>query len=121
MLFRSSARGKVLWESDCVTGNVSEGHDTPQGVYALLLKDKNRTLIGADEDKDGKPDYKSKVKFWMPFLGEDVGLHDASWRKYFGGDIYKTDGSHGCVNLPKKKASALYDIIEVGDVVSVHE
>ena len=116
-----SARGKVLWESDCVTGNVSEGHDTPQGVYALLLKDKNRTLIGADEDKDGKPDYKSKVKFWMPFLGEDVGLHDASWRKYFGGDIYKTDGSHGCVNLPKKKASALYDIIEVGDVVSVHE
>ena len=115
------AKGKILWESDCVSGNTSENHDTPQGVYTILLKDQNRTLVGADEDKDGKPDYKSKVTYWMPFLGELVGLHDASWRKSFGGDIYQSDGSHGCVNLPSKKAKKLYSIIEVGDVVCVHK
>ena len=33
----------------------------------------------------------------MPFDG-GIGFHDASWRDEFGGDIYLTDGSHGCIN-----------------------
>ena len=27
-------------------------------------------------------------------------MHDATWRGKFGGQIYKTSGSHGCINLP---------------------
>jgi lipoprotein-anchoring transpeptidase ErfK/SrfK len=47
----------------------------------------------------------------MPFDG-GIGLHDATWRDEFGGEIYKTDGSHGCVNLPKETAKIIYENID---------
>ena len=49
----------------------------------------------------------------MPFNG-NVGIHDASWRYSFGGNIYKSDGSHGCVNVPKYLASTIFDNIDAG-------
>ena len=55
----------------------------------------------------------------MPFNG-GIGLHDASWRSKFGGDIYVRDGSHGCINLPKNKAAELYNRIQKGCPVVVH-
>ncbi|MEE1273363.1 MAG: L,D-transpeptidase, partial [Olegusella sp.] len=60
------------------------------------------------------------VTYWMPFIGNDVGLHDASWRSQFGGSIYQYNGSHGCVNLPTDKAAQLYGLTRVGDKVIVH-
>ena len=61
-------------------------------VYgAIDARMTNYTLKGQD--------YNSEVSFWLPFNG-DVGIHDASWRSEFGGSIYKTRGSHGCVNTP---------------------
>ena len=56
----------------------------------------------------------------MPFVGNLVAFHDASWRSSFGGTIYQYNGSHGCVNLPADKAKELYHTIKVGDVVVVH-
>jgi lipoprotein-anchoring transpeptidase ErfK/SrfK len=47
------------------------------------------------------------------------GLHDASWRDEFGGDIYEEDGSHGCVNLPTSAAATLYDLVDYGTPVIV--
>ena len=55
----------------------------------------------------------------MPFNG-GIGLHDASWRSKFGGDIYVRGGSHGCINLPKNKAAELYNRIQKGCPVVVH-
>ena len=113
--------GKVIWESDCVTGNASDGHDTPTGVYAVnKYKARNQTLIGFDEDKDGEPDYESHVDYWIPFVDNVIALHDANWRGSFGGNIYKWGGSHGCVNLPVQKAAEIYELSKVGDVVVVH-
>ncbi len=113
--------GNVIWSSYIVSGDMGEDRATPTGTYAINgNKAKNQTLIGADEDEDGEPDYKSKVTYWMPFIGNDVGLHDASWRSQFGGSIYQYNGSHGCVNLPTDKAAQLYDLTRVGDKVIVH-
>ena len=64
-------------------------------------------------------DYATPVKYWMPFAG-DVGMHDASWRKSFGGNIYKTNGSHGCINLPTSVAKTIYNTIEKGWRVLVY-
>ena len=64
------AAGTLMWESGCVTGNPNEGDATPTGVYLLNAKRQNETLIGFDEDKDGEPDYKSPVAYWMPFCGQ---------------------------------------------------
>ena len=56
------------------------------------------------------------VSYWMPFNG-NIGMHDASWRSSFGGDIYKTNGSHGCINLPVSVAQELYGYVEKGTPV----
>ena len=41
-------------------------------------------------------------------------MHDATWRNNFGGDIYLTNGSHGCINLPLDKAEAIYAYVSTG-------
>lgn len=105
--------GYIVAEGDTVTGNESIGHGTPAGVYKLNFKQRDSILIGED--------YQSPVSFWMPFIKNDIGLHDASWRDEFGGEIYKTNGSHGCVNLPYSVAEAIYNNINPGCPVIVHE
>lgn len=101
--------GKLKVETDCVTGCVKKKHDTPTGIYTLTYKEKDRTLKG-DKLKNGEYSYESHVDYWMPFNG-NIGLHDASWRKKFGGDIYINSGSHGCINLPLEAAEKIYGII----------
>lgn len=101
--------GYLVAEGNIVTGNLSRGWDTPAGVYSLNNKQKDTNLVGAD--------YVSPVSFWMPFIRNSIGLHDASWRSEFGGSIYKTNGSHGCVNLPYSLAQAIYSNISVGTPV----
>ncbi len=113
-----SKTGNVLWESKVVTGNVSEGNDTPPGSFMVYDKKQNFKLLGNDNDGDGNYDYEVDVKYWMPF-NVGIGFHDADWRKAFGGDIYLEDGSSGCVNLPPAAAKALYQVIHVGDRVFV--
>ncbi|MDO4266454.1 MAG: L,D-transpeptidase family protein [Eubacteriales bacterium] len=109
--------GTVVWDAPCVTGNVSKDYTTPDGVYSIYSKERNRVLRG--KLVNGKPEYETPVSYWMPFNG-GIGLHDANWRSNFGGSIYKTSGSHGCVNLPPAKAAALYDLISVGTIVVCH-
>lgn len=94
--------GEIILESDCVTGNMANGCTTPPGIFGLTYKTRNATLRGRD--------YVSYVQYWMPFNG-NIGFHDASWRTLFGGDIYLTGGSHGCVNLPTAFAARLYDYV----------
>ena len=103
--------GKLLVSSSIVTGNVSTDHSTPAGVYKLKAKMTDTYLVGED--------YRSHVDYWMPFIGNSVGLHDASWRRYFGGKIYETSGSHGCVNLPHNVAEKIFQNIDVGTPVIV--
>lgn len=94
--------GYLVTDSDIVTGSMSAGYATPSGTYRLYYKQKDTVLRG--------PGYASPVSFWMPFNG-GIGLHDANWRVEFGGDIYKNNGSHGCINLPYSTAEALYNNI----------
>ncbi|HIQ73669.1 MAG TPA: L,D-transpeptidase family protein [Candidatus Cottocaccamicrobium excrementipullorum] len=108
----------LVWDAPCVTGNVSKNYTTPEGIYSLAYKQKDRILRGAKQ-ADGTYEYESHVDYWMPFNG-GIGLHDADWRSSFGGSIYKTNGSHGCINLPPDKAAALYDLIDKGTPVICH-
>ena len=112
--------GQLMWESDCVTGKgTDEDRRTPKGVFDIYTKERNRTLKGEINPATGNPSYESFVNFWMPFY-EGVGLHDATWRGSFGGNIYWNSGSHGCVNLPYSRAEELYNLLEVGTTVIVH-
>lgn len=117
--------GEQVWESDLVSGNPNQSHATPEGIYTInanFHKDKPAsTLVGKYDPATGQPEYRSEVKYWMPFIGNTIGLHDASWRSTFGKTIYLSNGSHGCINLPVDKAGELCELIDQGTVVIVHQ
>lgn len=102
---------KLILTTDVVTGNTGRRRGTPQMVCSVYGKQKNRTLRG--------PGYASFVNFWLPVSG-NIGIHDASWRDAFGGNIYQTSGSHGCINTPYDNMKLLYDQVEVGTPVIVY-
>ena len=95
--------GELALETPIVSGNAAQKHTTPGGAFSLIGKHRNVTLRG--------PDYASFVRYWMPF-NKGIGLHDASWRSRFGGTIYRTNGSHGCINMPPAAAEAVYETID---------
>ena len=87
---------------------------TPRGLFAIQpYKESPSVLIGED--------YESPVQYWIPFLGNAYGLHDASWQTQgFGGDLYLYLGSHGCVNTPYYAVQTLYNTYSVGTPVVVY-
>ena len=97
--------GSIVIEGDVVTGNVNNNCSTPTGIYGLKFKQKDAILKGEG--------YSTHVNFWMPF-NEGIGIHDANWRYSFGGKIYMTNGSHGCVNAPYYLANTIFNNIDEG-------
>ena len=104
---------RKVMESACVTGIPNKARATHPGVFKIDYKQRNRILRGSQNL------YASFVNYWMPFDG-GIGLHDATWRGTFGGEIYKYSGSHGCVNLPLSFAKNLYAHVYPGETVYVH-
>jgi hypothetical protein len=104
--------GALLAEGDVTTGNVSNGNGTPTGIYRLKYKDTDAILRGED--------YSVPVAYWMPF-NNDIGIHDATWRTEFGGKIYLTSGSHGCINAPYSLAETIFNNISPGIPVVCYE
>ncbi|MDE6365576.1 MAG: L,D-transpeptidase/peptidoglycan binding protein [Lachnospiraceae bacterium] len=100
--------GEIVIDTPVVTGNTSRNWGTPAKVCFVYFKQKNRVLRGAN--------YATPVKYWMAVDGH-IGIHDATWRKEFGGEIYQTNGSHGCINTPIEIMTELYDMVELGTPV----
>ena len=110
--------GSMVCDTDCVSGNVNLGRGTPTGVFQILYKDTEVDLKG-QQLANGQYSYISHVKYWMPFYG-GCGFHDASWRSSFGGNIYRSDGSHGCINLPPSITPKFYSYVRTGMPVIVY-
>lgn len=98
-------KGELIIETPVVTGNTSLKRGTPCGTNYVYGKQKNRTLRGEG--------YAAFVKYWIPVKG-NIGIHDSSWRKEYGGEIYIKNGSHGCINTPEEEVSKLYGRVEIG-------
>lgn len=105
--------GKLAVSSPVVTGAWGV---TPFGSYYVRSKATNVHLLGPEDDP-----YDSFVYYWMAFIGSSYGIHDATWRGSFGGDIYSYNPSHGCVNVPYDVAEELYYRVEIGTPVYVVE
>lgn len=105
--------GAVVMDTPMVSGKNVPAHDTPTGAFRITYCEKNATLRG--------PGYCTKVAYWMPFNG-DIGLHDATWQKAFGGARYKEGyGSHGCVNLPLSAAGTIFSYVSTGFPVLMYD
>jgi hypothetical protein len=102
----------LISDTPIITGNPNRGWATPTGTYRLMNKVRSTHLIAFD--------YNVYVDYWMPFTGQGHGLHDCTWRSEFGGNVYKTLGSHGCVNIPPKEARIIFENIAVGTQIRIH-
>lgn len=107
--------GELVVSTAVVTGNPNKGNATPKGkCWAIDAKKRDAVLKGEG--------YSSPVEYWMPFEG-NVGIHDAdNWRspEEYGGETYKTSGSHGCVNTPFANAEKIFNAVEIGTAVIVY-
>ncbi|MBQ9321998.1 MAG: L,D-transpeptidase, partial [Eubacterium sp.] len=103
--------GQLVTESDFVSGDVSEERETTTGLFYLAYMESPSMLEGQD--------YNTEVQYWMAFH-EGEGLHDAVWRGSFGGNIYQTNGSHGCLNLPLSAARTIYENTQPGTPIIIY-
>ncbi len=103
--------GQLNMDMPIVTGNVNRSRGTPTGIYNIYNKRYHTYLRGVD--------YVSYVNYWLG-VNKGVGIHDANWRDEFGEDIYKSNGSHGCINCPEEKVSKLWEVVDVGTPVIMY-
>ena len=111
--------GEVVLETDVVSGLNDKEHRTPAGAYFAYDK-KTDTVLRGDKQDDGEWGYETPVDYWIRLTDTGIGLHDADWRYSFGGNIWKWNGSHGCVNIPPKVMPTIYELVYENMPVVVH-
>lgn len=101
--------GELYIDTDVVTGLASDpDRVTNTGIFKIRDKIENTTL-GTYEVQG----YETDVNYWMPIDHTGIGLHDLE-RDEYGGDVYLTNGSHGCINLPLDAAAAIFEEAVIG-------
>lgn len=109
--------GKEVFKWDVITGLPNKNNMTNVGIHEVLYKESPSVLRGYNNDGTK---YASPVNYWVPFNWEGEGFHDANWQVYgFGGDKYKTLGSHGCVNTSPEDMKKVWELTYQGMPVIV--
>jgi len=81
---------------------------TPVGQFRIWIKLRYDDMAGADY-------YIEDVSFVM-YFHEGYGLHGVTWHANFGHPM-----SHGCVNQPNDEAEWLFNFVDVGTLVNIHD
>ncbi|MCR5652687.1 MAG: L,D-transpeptidase family protein [Ruminococcus sp.] len=108
-------KNKLYLSTPVVTGNPG-GLETTPGYHHVMSKSANTMLRGSS----GGYSWNTFVNYWLGFTYDGQGIHDAPWRSAYGGDIYKGNGSHGCVNTPYDKMGKVFSKAFVGMPVIVY-
>lgn len=108
--------GSLVIETPIVSGLAGVAETIP-GAYAVWDKQSPSVLKG-ERAQDGY-EYEQPVEYWLPFDGTGQGIHDANWQGTFGGSVYVTGGSQGCINTPPAVMAQLYDLVYIGIPVIV--
>ncbi len=96
--------GKGYISTPVVTGNYGSSDTTP-GYHTVFQRASPTRLAGSS----GGHSWDVPVQYWLGFTGDGQGIHDSTWRTSgYGGEIYKGDGSNGCVNTPYDAVAKIY-------------
>lgn len=107
---------KLYAKTPVVTGFYNV-YDTTKGFHYVLNKKENARLKGSA----GNDTWDVMVNYWVAFTYDGQGIHDSTWRySGYGGEIYKRDGSHGCVNTPLESMKKIYAKTYVGMPIIVY-
>lgn len=103
--------GEMVYECDIVSGQTtSKECTTLPGVYKLWYKAQQYRMVGDNKDGDT---WDTMCNYWNRVAICGVGLHDSEWRSAFGSNIYKYNGSKGCINMSLEGAKYVYDNVEL--------
>lgn len=111
--------GKKAFECDIVSGQTtSKARTTLPGVYKVWQKHTNYRMKDTNSDGDS---WDVTCSYWTRVAIVGIGLHDSQWRGgYFGGNIYKYNGSHGCINMPLNGAKYIYENVAMDTPVVMY-
>lgn len=108
---RAYLNGELFADTDIITGCAHCDHDTVTGAFKVQNHVRDVWL---------QEEY--FVNYWMGFQIPKYGLHDADrWRAEYGGEIYKTNGSGGCINVPGEIISKMYTAFDNGTPVIIYD
>ena len=107
-------KGKVIFSCRCITGRPVADRKTPTGAYYIKEHRREYTLTGAD--------YSTPVKNWVRITWSGTGFHPATWQPWsvWTKDMYKTRGSHGCINLAPEDAARIYKLTSYREAVFIY-
>ena len=107
-------KGKVVFSCRCITGRPVADRKTPTGAYYIKEHRREYTLTGAD--------YSTPVKNWVRITWSGTGFHPATWQPWsaWTKDMYKTRGSHGCINLAPEDAARIYKLTSYREAVFIY-
>lgn len=106
--------GKLKFSCRCISGRPVEGRTTPLGAFFVKEHREEYTMTGED--------YETHVKNWVRITWTGTGFHPATWQPWsrWTKDLYKTKGSHGCINLSAEDAQKIYDMVPYREAVFIH-
>jgi len=109
--------GQVVVTSLVATGRPELA--TPKGTFHVMAK--YSPLKFVSPWPRGNPYWYPDewVSYGMLFADDGFFLHDAPWRTHYGPGTNLTQGTHGCVNVPKAAMTTLYNWATVGTAVLI--
>ncbi|MCD7741127.1 MAG: L,D-transpeptidase [Ruminococcus sp.] len=110
--------GEMIRTGYIVSGQTTSlARTTLPGVYKVWYKATNYRMN--DTNADGES-WDTTCNYWTRVAIVGIGLHDTTTRTAFGGQIYKTNGSHGCINMTLSDAKFIYEEVEMDTPVVMY-
>lgn len=107
-------KGKVAFSCRCISGLPVKDRATRTGAYFIKEHRPEYTMTGED--------YRTHVKHWVRITWTGTGFHPATWQPWsrWTKTMYKSKGSHGCLNLEPGDAEKIYNMVKYREAVFIH-
>ena len=105
--------GSLALETDIVSGTATPSRATPTMVVHVQYKSTDHTMRGSYGE--------SHADYVLNIHSSGIHIHDSAWRSDYGGSIWLSNGSHGCINTPPAKMAQLFGMVDVDTPVIIYD
>ena len=106
--------GKVAFKCRTISGKPVKDRQTRTGAYFIKEHQTHRILRGEN--------YATPVNNWVRIMWTGTGFHGAPWQPWsrWSKTLYRSRGSHGCLNLSPSDSKKIYDLTKYREMVFIH-
>ena len=105
--------GALAFQTPIVSGTATPSRATPTMVAHVQYKTTDHTMHGSYGS--------SHADYVLNIHSSGIHIHDSAWRGSYGGSIWLSDGSHGCINTPPANMAQLYSMVDVDTPVIIYD